>query len=135
MVSSQRFTMLSSATVLARFANLKQQYKPKRSNPRLLLLLYPFILHSTAPQYNTIDESGLSRKSVCALSITCSNILRLYSTLIVHLYLINVFLLCPLSRKGPNARHTRTTVVLRFVHKSQATFFSHVKLATKDFSP
>ena len=30
--------------------------------------------------------------------------------LIVHLYLINVFLLCPLSRKGPNARHTGAPV-------------------------
>ena len=55
-------------------------------------------------------QKRLSRKSVWALSITCSNILRLYSTLIVHLYLINIFLLCPLSRKGPNARHTGAPV-------------------------
>ena len=31
-------------------------------------------------------------------------------TLIVHLYLINILLLCPLSRKGPNARHTGAPV-------------------------
>ena len=31
-------------------------------------------------------------------------------TLIIHLYLINILLLCPLSRKGPNARHTGAPV-------------------------
>ena len=72
-------------------------------------------------QRPTIEEGGLngkwegekfrlSRKSVWASFITCSYISRLYSTLIVHLYLINIFLLCPLSRKGPNARHTGAPV-------------------------
>ena len=57
-----------------------------------------------------LNKKRLSRKSVWALSITCSNILRLFSTLIVHLYLINISILCPLSRKGPNARHTGAPV-------------------------
>ena len=35
-----------------------------------------------------------------------------------YLYLIKVFLLYPLSRKGPNARHTKSSLILFFANES-----------------
>ena len=50
------------------------------------------------------QDERLVQSKISVGIIPCSRIPRLYSILIICLYLINVFL-CPLSRKGPNARH------------------------------